>query len=280
MYSYGIAQRPLGRAVRNILIITIGLFVLEVLVDPRPLDTHHVGPLAKWLGLSRDDVLHGMIWQPVTYMFLHGGFMHLLMNMLGLLFLGRELEDRLGSKRFLQIYLGCGLLGGLVGLLLSGSTGRVCVGASGAVFGIIGAFAALFPHRQITLLLFFVFPVTTSARTLAIVFGVGSLLMLRIGGGDVAHAAHLAGGIAGYLYGRHIAGDVQYGPGGQSGWSLSSFRAWLRRRRYTVVSDSPQEPLDWDDVDAVLDKIRLQGVNSLTRKEKELLDRASKTARG
>ncbi len=141
------------------------------------------------------------------------------------------------------------------------------------------AFAALFPHRKITLLLFFVFPVTTSARTLAIVFGVGSLLMLRIDGGGVAHAAHLAGGIAGYLYGRQIVGDVQYGPGGHNGWSLSSLKAWFRRRRYTVISDA-QEPLDWDDVDAVLDKIRLQGVNSLTRKEKDLLDRASRESRG
>jgi len=279
MYSYGIAQRPVGRAVRQLLIATIGLFILEVLLDPRSLDPHYVGPLAQWLGLSWGDVSRGMIWQPVTYIFLHGGLMHLFVNMLGLLFLGRELEERLGSKRFLKIYLGCGLLGGLGWLLLSGSDGRVCVGASGAVFGIIGAFAALFPHRQITLLLFFVIPVTTSARTLAIVFGVGSLLMLRIDGGGVAHAAHLAGGIAGYLYGRSISGDVQYGPpGGGKAWSLASLKAWFRRRRYKVISES-EEPLAWDEVDAVLDKIRFQGINSLTRREQELLDRASRESR-
>lgn len=278
MYSYGIAQRPLGRTVRNILLVSIGLFVLEALLDPRSLDSHFVGPLAQWFGLSWGDMQRGMIWQPVTYMFLHGGFMHLLMNMLGLFFLGRELEDTLGRNRFLQLYLGCGVLGGIGWLLLSGTAGHVCVGASGAVFGIIGAFAALFPHRKLTLLLFFVIPVTTSARNLAIVFGVGTLLMLRIGGGGVAHAAHLAGGIAGYLYGHHIAGSVQYGRGGQKGWLLSSLRAWFRRRQYTVV-DGPEEPVDWTDVDAVLDKIQREGVNSLTRKEKDLLDRASRAKR-
>jgi len=146
------------------------------------------------------------------------------------------------------------------------------------VFGIIGAFAALFPHRQLTLLLFFVIPVTTSARTLAIVFGIATLLMLAMGGGGVAHAAHLAGGIAGYLYGHHLAGAVQYGRGGSKGWSLSSLRAAFRRRQYKVVEE-PEEPVDGDEVDAVLDKIQREGVNSLTRKEKELLDRASRQKR-
>ncbi len=278
MYSYGMAQRPLGRTVRNLLIINVGLFVLEVLLDPRSLDSHYVGPLAQWFGLAWDDIRRGMLWQPVTYMFLHGGLMHLLMNMLGLLVLGRELEDTLGERRFLRLYLGGGLLGGLGWLMLSGGDGRVCVGASGAVFGIIGAFAALFPHRQLTLLLFFVIPVTMSARTLAIAFGVGTLLMLRVGGGGVAHAAHLAGGIAGYLYGHHIAGAVQYGHAKHPGWSFSTLKAWWRRRHYTVISDS-QEPVDWAEVDDVLDKIRLQGVNSLSRQEKELLDRASREKR-
>jgi len=278
MYSYGIAQRPVGRTVRSLLLITISLFILEVLLDPRSLDSRFVGPLAQWFGLSWEDVRRGMIWQPFTYMFLHGGIMHLFMNMLGLFFLGRELEDTLGMRRFLQLYLGCGLLGGIGWLLLSGSAGHVCVGASGAVFGIIGAFAALFPHRQLTLLLFFVIPVTTSARTLAIVFGVGTLLMLRLGGGGVAHAAHLAGGIAGYLYGHHLAGAVQYGRGGNKGWSLSSLRASFRRRQYKVVEE-PEEPVDWDDVDSVLEKIQREGVNSLTRREQQLLDRASRQKR-
>jgi membrane associated rhomboid family serine protease len=276
--NFGSGHHPAGKIVRRILWITIGVFIVEVLLDPRCLDPWVVGPLGRWFGLAWRDVSRGMVWQLVTYVFLHGSIMHVLMNMLGLYFLGRELEDYLGWKRFLYLYVGCGVLGGLGWLLLSGGSGGRCVGASGAVFGIIGAFAALFPHRQLTLLVFFVLPVTTSARTLAIVFGVGSLLMLRVGGGGIAHAAHLAGGVAGYLYGRHIAADLQYRHVHGRPWSASGIRAWWRRRQYKVIAES-DEPVDWDEVDAVLDKIRLQGVQSLSRDEKDLLDRASREKR-
>jgi len=281
--SFGVGRPPLGRAVRQLLFITVGLFILEVLLDPRALDARYVGPLAKLFGLSWTDVRRGMVWQLVTYMFLHGSVMHVLMNMLGLYFLGRELETMLGSRRFLQLYLGCGVLGGLGWLLLSGASGARCVGASGAVFGIVGAFAAIFPHRQLTILLFFVLPITTSARRLALFFGLASLLMLRMGGGGIAHAAHLAGGIGGYLYGLWVAGPARHGPArhgpaGRTAWTLANLRAWNRRRRYKVVSDAAT-PVNWTEVDTVLDKIHLSGVGSLTRTEKELLDRASKTAR-
>lgn len=278
MHSFGLSQRPLGVMVKRLLSINIALFVIEIFLNGGLLQPHVVGPLAKIFGLCGDDILHGMVWQFVTYMFLHGSFMHILMNMLGLFFLGSELEHALGSKRFLHLYLGCGVLGGLGWLLLGGGSGATCVGASGAVFGIIGAFAALFPDRKITLLVFFVLPVTTSARTLAIIIGVASLLMLRLGGGGVAHAAHLAGGLAGYLYGRQIAASVPRGRTGVSGWSVSNLRAWFRRRRYTVVPGTAV-PIDWAQVDGILDKVRLQGINSLSASEKSLLDRASTTIR-
>jgi membrane associated rhomboid family serine protease len=278
MQNSGFSQRPLGLIVKRLLGISIGLFVIEVLLDPRSMDPQVVGPLAKLFGLSWGDIRHGMVWQFVTYMFLHGSLMHVIMNMFGLFFLGRELESALGAKRFLYLYLGCGILGGLGWLVLSGSSGATCVGASGAVFGIVGAFAALFPHQKLTVLLFFVLPITTTARTLAIVFGVISLLMLRVDGGGVAHAAHLAGGVAGYLYGRHLAGAARHGRTPTPQWSLSNLKAWYRRRRYNVVLGD-NAPVNWAEVDAALDKVRVRGINSLTGAEKSLLDRASKTVR-
>ncbi|MBT3192035.1 MAG: rhomboid family intramembrane serine protease [Verrucomicrobia bacterium] len=277
MQGFGLSQRPISKVVKQLMLVSIGLFVLEVFLDPVARHPEVVGPLARRFGLSWGDIRHGMVWQLVTYMFLHGSVMHLFMNMFGLFMLGPELEDALGSRRFLKLFVGCGVFGGLGWLLLSGASGATCVGASGAVFGIIGAFAALFPNRKLTFLLFFVLPVTASARTLAIVFGVISLMMLRVGGGGVAHAAHLAGGVAGYLYGQRLAGLAGYGQTA-SGWSLSSLKAWYRRRRYTVVSGD-ETPVNWAEVDQVLDKVGRHGINSLSGPEKELLDRASKTAR-
>lgn len=291
MYGFGMPHQPVGVVLRRILQITIALFVLEVLLDPGALNPVRVGPLAKWFGLSWHDIRHGMVWQLVSYMFLHGSLMHIVVNMLGVFFLGRELEAQLGPRRFLYLYLGCGALGGVGWLLLSGGSNATCVGASGALFGIIGAFAALFPHQQITILLFFVLPVTASARTLALIFGVASLVMLRVGGGGVAHAAHLAGGLAGYAYGRYLGSGGGGYRGSRSafgrgrGGSFSNLRAWWRRRRYRVMNGqtTPHDegPLDWQAVDTVLDKIRTRGIDSLTRQEKSILDRASgKMGRG
>ncbi len=276
MHSFGFGQRPLGLMVKRLLTINIALYVLEVFLSPHGMYPQMVGPLAKLFGLSGPDILHGMVWQFVTYMFLHGSFMHLLMNMLGLFFLGRELETVLGARRFLYLYLSCGVLGGLGWVILSGSSGATCVGASGAVFGIVGAFAALFPERRVVL---FPIPITTSARTLAIVFAVASLLMLRGGAGGIAHAAHLAGGIAGYLYGRHISDAFRHGASSFPRLSLTDIKAWLRRRQYRVIPKT-ENPVNWAEVDAVLDKVRRFGVNSLTVPEKALLDRASKASRG
>ncbi len=114
-----------------------------------------------------------------------------------------------------------------------------------------------------------------SARTLAIAFGLISLLMLRVDGGGIAHAAHLAGGLAGYFYGRQLVRRNPFTFKGIRRLSISDIRAWWRRRRYKLMVDD-NEPVDWERVDRILDKIRAHGVNSLTVEEKSLLDRASR----
>ena len=278
VFNFRMSQRPMERTVRQLILISVGAFVLELILSPsRALDPHFVGPLADWLGLSWSDVCHGMLWQFVTYTFLHGSAWHLFMNMLGLYFVGNEMERRLGAQRFLYLYLGCGAIGGVGWLILSrGVVDATCVGASGAIFGIIGAFAALFPEERFVL---FPIPVPITARTLAIGLGVLTLVLLLPGPSGIAHAAHLAGGLAGYFYGRQIAGSVKFHHPRHTAGGWSNLRAWFRRRRYHVVDAPREKPLDWAAVDAVLDKIRIYGVNSLTRTEKALLDRASKTSR-
>lgn len=269
----------LGRAVavRLLLIVTLVAFAVQYVAD-----RSFGGLFTGLFGLSRAELLHGAVWQLVTYLFLHGGFWHILMNMFGLVMFGREMEELLGTRRFCLLYLGCGILAGLGWVLISGVGAAPCIGASGAVFGVIGAFAAVFPQRQLTLLLFFIVPVTMTARAMAVTFGLVTLMLLFTTDGNVAHAAHLAGGIAGYLYGRQWArrgGWIGVDRGGGLGESLfgwaTNLRARWRRRKFRVVSSSQDAPPP-EEVDRILDKINAQGIGSLTSHERDTLERASR----
>ena len=188
--------------------------------------------LAPVFGLHWPLLRAGCLWQPVTYNFLHGSLAHLFLNMFSLLFFGSAVERLIGTRRFWLLYLLSGILGGLGWMLFNWleprfwlALGRlpggfwaplvqrwaesqpvgafgVCVGASAAVFGLIGAFAALCPGQKLFLLLFFVIPLRLKARTLALLLMAITLVQLVVGWGQVAYAAHLAGGLAGYLLAR------------------------------------------------------------------------------
>ena len=279
-YQLRLAGGGMTRIVTGLMIGTTVALLVQGVVD---LSAGHV--FTRLFGLSRDGLSHWRWWQPVSYIFLHDGVWHLLMNMLGLYFFGREMEIVLGPKRFLRLYLGCGILAGIGWVLMPGSRLAVCVGASGAVFGVIAAFAALFPEREITLLVFFVLPVTMTARIMAILFGVLTMLFLVGGGGNIAHAAHLAGGVAGYLYGRRLVGGggVRRSRGGGSGGGVAS--QWFSpggvagdtgHLRLIEDDDVPTE----EDVDRILEKISGKGMRSLSRKERRILKRASEEKPG
>jgi membrane associated rhomboid family serine protease len=152
-------------------------------------------------GLSGSGLSHGMVWQLISYQFVHGGFLHLALNMAGLWFSGRVLEDLMGAKRFVALYLTCGVAGGLLQMLFS--PGPTLVGASGAVCGLVAAFSALFPYMPINVLLFFVIPVRMKAMWLGILI-VGVSLFLLVTGifGNIGNAAHIGGAVAGYLWVR------------------------------------------------------------------------------
>lgn len=213
-----------------------------------------------WRGLSR-----GYLWQPVTYMFAHAGPWHLVLNMLMLYFAGRATEQIMGARHFLLLYVASGALAG-VGWLLLSPPHAYCVGASGAVLGVLGAFAALEPHRPITLLLFFAIPVTLPAWKLAALLALFELAFLVSGSaGHVAYAAHVAGIVAGYVYALACCR-------GWPAWLQGPRRAWRAFwRRRTLQSERRFS----EELDRILDKIARQGVSSLTRRERELLDRAS-----
>lgn len=140
------------------------------------------------------------IWQFVTYMFTHSGLSHILFNMLGLLFFGTQVERQMGSREFLLFYLITGILAGIfsfVVYILTGMYGVVLLGASGAVFGVLLAFAVFFPHANIYI--FGLIPV----RAPVLVIGYTLIeLFNEITGVQrgVAHLTHLAGFGFAYLY--------------------------------------------------------------------------------
>lgn len=155
------------------------------------------------LGLSPRDVFGGALWQPVTYMFLHdtGGVSHLLFNMLALWMFGTELERTWGSRFFTRYYMVTGIGAAATTLLVSLVSNDVyyslTVGASGAIYGLLLAWAMYFPHR--TIYFYFLFPIP--ARVFVMIVGAIALLSSFGGtGGGVAHATHLGGLVVGYLY--------------------------------------------------------------------------------
>ena len=270
-YSFAPGLTP---AVRFLLIGTTAAYLMQAIADRAT-----GGGFTALFSLSLNGLLHLDLWQPATYLFLHGGLWHLILNMLGLFFFGSETERAIGTRRFLALYFACGILAGLGWILISGTPASQCLGASGAIFGVLGAFAGLFPER--TVLFFLVVPVR--ARTLAIGLGLFSLLAIVSQPGQIAYAAHLVGGLAGYLYGLYGAneglGRGSFNP--RQWWNDLRWR-W-HRRKFKVLRGSDrdwgiktEDPPSSQEVDEVLAKISKWGLGRLTPRDREILDRASR----
>jgi membrane associated rhomboid family serine protease len=138
-------------------------------------------------------------WQILTYAFLHGSLAHLLFNMFAVYMFGTDMERVWGGRRYLIYYLVCAVAAALSQLLVTGLTGAIypTVGASGAVFGLLLAFALYFPERQIVLLLL---PVPMPARQFVVLYGALELVLGVTGTqAGVAHFAHLGGLAGGFL---------------------------------------------------------------------------------
>lgn len=175
-------------------------------------------PLELYLGLSLEGLRHGFVWQLLTFQFLHGGILHLLLNSWGIYVFGPAVEHALGRTRFLRLYLISGAVGGgwhVLGSLLFpehfgvitqyGSANYIpVVGASAGLFGLMAAFATMYPHQNLRVLLLFIYPVTVSARVLLGVCAGVSVLGMLFTRSNVAHGAHLGGMLAGFVYVRLV----------------------------------------------------------------------------
>lgn len=147
-------------------------------------------------------VLRGMVWQLFTYMFLHGGFSHILFNCLTLWMFGSAVEQTWGTRRFATYYLSCGLAAGACVTLVALFGGpdalyTPTVGASGAIFGVIVAFGMLFPDAPVLMMFLFPMPAKYFAMLLA---GIELLMQLSQPGSGISHVAHLGGAVYGFLY--------------------------------------------------------------------------------
>lgn len=217
-------------------------------------------------------------WTLVTYMFVHGGFLHLFFNMLILYFFGPPLESMWGGTEFLKFYLVAGLGGAVFSYVFAFNT--AVIGASAAIYGVMLAFAMNWPDSQVYI--WFLFPV--KVKWLVAFLAAVSVLSLVGGQQDgVAHFAHLGGFVGGFLYLK-----LQ----DRAGIQVSQLRKTVARRKLSVSGSDAEDPEGrrprpgsraenqvLDEVDRVLDKISKSGLQSLTEEELELLDKVSRKYR-
>ena len=151
------------------------------------------------MALSREGLIEGAWWQLFTHAFLHGNLLHLIVNMVALWFIGPILEELLGGWRYLLLYFGGILAGGLLQTFANPRNVDL-VGASGAVCALLVGFATLLPRLEITALVFFVIPIRMKAATLGWLVVLTSVMFWIFGiEQEIGHLAHLGGAVAGFL---------------------------------------------------------------------------------
>lgn len=233
-------------ATRTLLAINVAIFALQWLAGPAWMPVVHFG------GLTAAGLEHGELWQLVTYQFLHGNFLHLFVNMVALWFAGRELERVLGAERFLAVYFVGGVVGGLVQVGIDPG-GYPLIGASGSVCAVLLALTTMFPRTPIMALIFFVLPVRMRAGTLGWLM-VGASVAFWLSGlqPDVGHLAHLGGFAAGWVFGRFY----------RAKWGQAPL----------PDDDNPDQGPEATDLDTVLAKVLRHGMESLSSRERRVLE--------
>lgn len=211
---------PLTTGVKYIIIATVGVFFLQLLFPG----------LTSFLALYPPAVVPGLqVWRLVTWLFAHGGLMHILFNMLFLFMFGCQLERLWGRQAFVQYYFACGIGAGLFTFLPLADFYNVShIGASGAIYGVLLAYGLVFPRNVIYFML--VFPI--EARYFVIILGLIAFYgSLGAGGSGISHAAHLGGLVVGYAYLRWAGVGRRRASGGDLLMSLrQAYHRWRLQR--------------------------------------------------
>ncbi len=268
--------------VKVLLVTLITLFfiqcILQVWMNMR---------ITQVFGLSLAGLKEGWFWQLITYQFLHAAPwpFHIIGNCIGIYFLGSAMHEVLGNKDFYKLFFGAGTLGGLLQILATFLPGHVdvpTVGASAGVFGLMGAFATMFPEKELTMWFYFL-PLQIRAKHLFWgAFGL-SLFGTLFPYSSVADAAHLGGLLSGFAFirlGLHERSffSVLRGKARNADPDPSSHTLYRERpRKKTVSAPSAQEESEdfiSKEVDPILDKISQKGIHSLTEQERKILEKA------
>jgi membrane associated rhomboid family serine protease len=240
-FAYSFGPGPMTPAIKAIIIANVVTFVVAAIIGKDLVNA--------WFGVTPARVIGTLwIWQPVTYMFVHADVFHILFNMLALWMFGVELERMWGSRFFTKFYFVCGVGAALTQIVLSlvpffsVPYNIPVVGASGAIYGVLAAFALYFPTRPIVL--FFVFPVP--AKYAVMIMGAIALYASSMTSSGVAHLTHLSGLAFGYFYlkgGRHLKGgrlhlisEIQY--------RFLKWRINRSRKRFDVYNGGRADDVD------------------------------------
>ena len=290
---------------KNLLIINVIVFMASAVLEMRGIDIAAIGGLHFFMAENYH------LYQFVTYMFLHGGFTHILFNMFALWMFGCVIENVWGPKKFLFYYISCGIGAGIIQQIAqfvqfylnvsaqypelpfievfeigrqvsSQLNGWTTIGASGAVYAILLAFGMIFPNERIFI---FPLPIPIKAKWFVMFYAAVELFSALGSPGDgVAHTAHLGGMLFGFLiiryWNRHSVTDFNINSGRQFFDNLK--HNFERRRSGSRRDEDPtRHETDWEynerkkanqeEIDRILDKIRKSGYDSLTKEEKRTL---------
>jgi membrane associated rhomboid family serine protease len=237
-------------AVKILILTCAGVFVVQELIQIF-LPSGNTAWIYHEFGLVPLGIVPGLrIWQPFTYIFLHGGLWHLLINMLMLWMFGRELELVWGKKRFLNYFFLCGVGAGVIEVIVKfiplfwghHPSDVPTIGASGAIFGILIANAILFPDREIWL---FPLPIMIPMRPfVAVMAAIEFFATLGASGDNVSHVCHLGGMLIGWLYLRRGSFLFRF-RNEVADWKLQKnkkrFEVYMKKTR----NEPPSRPDHW-----------------------------------
>ncbi len=274
-----------ARWVKYVILANIALYLLVLLTGGSS------SFLNTFFALNGPRFLSGNFHQLATYMWMHGGVMHLAFNMLGLFFFGREVARHIGAGHFLALYVAGGLAGGILWLIFNFNSPSIMVGASGAVLGLVTAFATIRPRAEVYL---FPIPMPVQARWMAVGYAVLTLLMIAENHSNIAHLAHLGGMVVGFAYIKMIGAALEPMFHHPPAWAENIFKpqplppqpehkpgptktntAHPRPKPSHTSETNPHEFIS-NKIDPILDKISKHGFQSLSPQERKLLEEARK----
>lgn len=277
--------------IKNLIILNVAIYILQLITQETGFMVGAVS-LGQWFAetfyLWPVTSSNFQIWQIISYMFLHGSFTHILFNMLMLWMFGMEVENTWGSRNFLIFYFTCGIAAAFANLFIAPifAPAGPTIGASGGVYGVLVAFAMMFPNRYIYI--YFLLPVKAKYLiTVLVAFELYNGITSSIDG--IAHMAHLGGAFVAAIWVLlDRKGVIDRTIGNIQMKSAQKFVQYQRGKEGAQDAKFYEMPRKDDDapevgrssyqktIDEILDKISTSGYSALTEDEKRMLLDASR----